>query len=568
MLEQRARRTRWIVAAVVSGSVLVGVAGAAPVVERSKLTASDAAAFATFGQAVAIDDETVVVGSPGDDPSGAAYVFGRDAVGGWRQLAKLTSPSTADNQSFGGSVAIEGSTIVIGASNAASAHVFSGSGSTWTHQARLAADEPALGFGTDVAVSGDTVLVGAPGADGAGQGTGAAYVFARSPNLVWSQRAKLISENPASIGDFGASVALGPETAIVGAPEGPSGLGSEPEPGSVHVFARVGSEWLRSATLTSAESVQSSAFGGSVALSGAIAIVGSPVSGAPPPPPTPPGSSHAEVFVRDAAGTWVRQAILRPSDGPQALFGFSVALDGETAVVGSANDGGGAYVLRRDAGVWSETQKVTASDSAAGDGFGSAVALTGETLVVGASAKDGPAGSNTGAAYVYSPAETDADGDGVPDQFDNCPTTPNPDQADLDGDGLGNACDPDDDADGVNDTTDNCPTVPNPGQADLDRDGVGDACDPDDDGDAVADASDVCSGTVIPEGVRRLAKNRYALVDDDTTFDTTSPGGPRYTTADTGGCSATQIGVARGLPPNQYRDGITRRVLEDWIADR
>lgn len=71
----------------------------------------------------------------------------------------------------------------------------------------------------------------------------------------------------------------------------------------------------------------------------------------------------------------------------------------------------------------------------------------------------------------------DADGDGVADASDNCPVAPNPDQANADGDGLGDACDPDDDNDGVLDGADNCPVVANPDQADLDGDGLGNVCD-------------------------------------------------------------------------------------------
>lgn len=117
--------------------------------------------------------------------------------------------------------------------------------------------------------------------------------------------------------------------------------------------------------------------------------------------------------------------------------------------------------------------------------------------------------------------DADTDGDGVGDVEDNCPMLANPDQADLDGDGPGDACDGDDDGDQISDGGDNCPRLFNLDQADTDTDGMGDACDGDDDGDGVLDLVDNCPLEANPD---QADANMDGMGDAcDASFDTTPP---------------------------------------------
>jgi hypothetical protein len=459
-----------------------------------------------FGQSVAVSGDTVVVGAYQEDSSatgvnsasdelasdaGAAYVFVRRA-GVWTQEAYLKPAAVGTSQagdSFGFAVAISGDTVVVGAYGekssttgvnstpnesanfAGAAYVFARSAGVWTQQAYLkpaAVGSTQVGdsFGISVAVAGDTVVVGAIGESSSmtgvnstpnesAFGAGAAYVFVRSAGM-WTQEAYL---KPAAVGTtqsndvFGRSVAVSDNTVVVGAygedsssTGAQAGAGAPNESasgaGAAYVFVRSAGVWSQQAYLKSAVGNPRAGdnFGFSVAVSGDTVVVGasgedSSTTGVNSTPNA--GASNAGaayVFVR-SAGMWSQQAYLKPAavGTTQAgdLFGISVAVAGDTVVVGanqedsnttgvnstpdeSAFAAGAAYVFVRSAGVWAQQaylKPAVVGTTQVDDRFGISVAVSGDTVVVGAFAEDSStagvnsepdeSASSAGAAYLF-----------------------------------------------------------------------------------------------------------------------------------------------------------------------
>ena len=194
--------------------------------EVDKLTADAAAAGDSFGWSVAIAGNTVVVGAYqyNNGGSGVAYVL-RTTDGGatYGQVAKLTAADAAAYDSFGYSVAIDGSTVVVGAhaknSGRGAVYVFrtSDGGATYAEVAKLTAADAAASdnFGRSVAIAVDTVVVGAHAKN---SGRGAAYVFRTSDGgATYGQVAKLTAADAAASDNFGYSVAIAGATVVIGA---------------------------------------------------------------------------------------------------------------------------------------------------------------------------------------------------------------------------------------------------------------------------------------------------------------------------------------------------------------
>ena len=471
-----------------------------PIAQQAYLKASNTDANDYFGYSVAVSGDTVVIGAVREasnatgvngnqadnsvDGAGAAYVFTRSG-GTWTQQAYLKASNTAAiGDYFGCSVAVSGDTVVIGAygerssatgvggnqvdysaPGSGAAYVFTRSGTTWTQQAYLKASNTGMDdyFGSSVAVSGDVAVIGAPNessnatgvngneADNSVYQAGAAYVFVRSGST-WTQQAYLKASNTGAgavngWGDqFGNSVAVSGDTAVIGAYQEDSnatGVGGDGtdnsalDSGAAYVFVRSGTTWMQQAYLKASNTGASDFFGFSVALSGNTAVIGalSEASNATgvngnQADNSIPSSGAAYVFTR-SAGVWTQQAYLKAGNtGAGDSFGYSVAISGDTAVIGAAGEdsnatgvggnqaddstsnSGAAYVFVRSGSTWTPQAYLKASNTGAGDDFGYSMAVSGDTVVIGApweasnaTGVNGNQADNSlygpGAAYVF-----------------------------------------------------------------------------------------------------------------------------------------------------------------------
>jgi VCBS repeat-containing protein len=254
------------------GKAYVYVRSGTAWLEQAKLIASDRAGGDNFGYAVAISDKTVLIGAPDDDDRGSAYVFN---TGGtvWTQRAKLAASDVAIDDSFGVSVALNGDTALIGAqdknAHTGAAYVFIGASTTWSQQKKLTAPDGAAGdfFGTAVACRNNTAVVGSYKADTVGgSNAGAAYVYTRS-GTTWSTATKLVDEDGAANNLFGCSVAVSDNFALIGA----MGHGGT---GAAIPYLRTDSGWVQMIRLKAADGAAADEFGISVAVAGDAAVMG------------------------------------------------------------------------------------------------------------------------------------------------------------------------------------------------------------------------------------------------------------------------------------------------------
>jgi hypothetical protein len=367
--------------------------------------ADPADAFARFGLALALQGTRAVVGVPGGDASvqqGYALVYVR-ANSQWAEEARLMASDGASRDEFGIDVAIDGDSVVVGASHASSlevrrkgtttdptgaAYVYRRNGSAWTQQAKLLASDGQAddGFGRSVSIAGDTLLVGAPDdSTGSIGGHGSAYVFQRAASA-WSQHAKLLATDRDQGDRFGTQVELRGDTALIGSPGDTIGLNEYQ--GSAYVHVRNAGTWSFQAKLVNADGrpIDRSfeAAGLSLALDGNVALVGAPgVDGARE------DSGAVLVYERIGSAWQRREPVANPSDTLLG-FGYAVAMSQDAAFTTAAQRCKGvdcgpsmAQAWTRNGDELSAPREVRGSE-ANFDQFGWGVAVQGDRALVGA----------------------------------------------------------------------------------------------------------------------------------------------------------------------------------------
>ncbi len=357
--------------------------------QLAELQASDANPAYVFGSAAAISGTTAVVGADANAQlAGRAYVFTKTAVG-WRQVAELTGSDTIASDDFGGSVAISGATAIVGADSHASragrAYVFTKTAVGWRQAAELKGSDTVAGdgFGWSVAISGTTAVVGATVHAGF---AGRAYVFTKTASG-WTQVAELKGSDTVAGDGFGYSVAISGTTAVVGALPAGASLG-----GRAYVFTKTASGWRQVAELNASDTV-GDGFSVSVAISGVTVVVGVYAN--------TNAVGRAYVFTKTAGGwrqvAELRgsDAVTGYFGGSVAISGTTALVGARNA---GSNMGGRAYVFTKTAVGWQQAAELKGSDTSVGDYFGVSVGISDDTAIVAAISAGSKMG---GRAYVF-----------------------------------------------------------------------------------------------------------------------------------------------------------------------
>lgn len=425
-----------------------------PLAQTTLVKATDPNDEDYFAHALALSGDTLVVGAlleDGDDSgtqnnAGAIYVYTRTATDTWEFTARLEASNLDADDQFGGSVAIDGDVIVVGAANedgsatsvngtdddavsaSGAAYVFEkDENGDWLQTAYLkgSALQTSDHFGNAVAVSGDTIAVGAYRDDGTSGDSGAVYVFVKNGDS-WEEQGYLKADTIDAGDEFGQSVALDGDTLVVGAhyEDGSAievnGIDDDnvlfEESGAAYIFERDDTTWTQTAYLKASNNVEQIFFGNAVSVSNDVVAVSSQIEGSDSNTingnanhQSASGAGAVYTYVKNNNGDWVFDSYIKaPNSDENDRFGCSIALQNDILVVGalgedSASQGidgdifdntltesGSAYIFRYSTThSWEYKAYLKASNSGLNDSFGRSVSISNDTVVVGSRNEDG-----------------------------------------------------------------------------------------------------------------------------------------------------------------------------------
>jgi hypothetical protein len=314
-------------------------------IERCKLTASDGYPYQYFGNAVAISEQFAVVGAYLDDSSyqnaGAVYLFQRDDIQ-WNFIEKFLPPVSYYEGQFGFSLAMSDDTIVIGSNGddergnwAGAAYLLTYDGYSWSFGPKLTAFDGVAydNFGYSTAISGDSVIVGAFADDDKGISSGSAYIFTRSGDE-WNLKSKITASDGAPVAHFGTSVSISGDHLVVGAPDDQTNGYSS---GAAYIFTLTPAGWTETCKLVPQDNERNDDFGLSAAIAGETVVIGARGD-------DDVGASAGAVYLfKPRSGSWQEaRKILAPDPGDHNWFGRAVSMFGNTFFSGAS---GSAYIF-------------------------------------------------------------------------------------------------------------------------------------------------------------------------------------------------------------------------------
>lgn len=366
------------------------------------------------GWSVAMDGNFAAIGNPQGDnvynfKTGSVYIAEREN-GDWLANPNKLAPTNLNNDDFFGySLGMDSGKLIIGANHRQEAFVYERFSSgpndnLWYQEDSFSGSDVVNGdsFGLSVDISGDWAVVGSPFDDNAkGSNAGSAYLFQWNGSA-WVQRSKIVAGDGAANDNFGWSVAIDGDYAVVGAPTDNNQRGTNA--GSIYVFRRSGTSWVQETKQVGSSSNAGDYLGWSVAIKGVYILAGAHYND------NAKGTNAGAAFFYMRSGSSYSQiATLIADDGaPGDYFGRSVALTDYFATIGAPYDdnalgtnAGACYVYYRSGNEWLYVEKRTASDGAAGDLFGYRTAMSGDYAVFSALYDDNAVGGDAGAAYIF-----------------------------------------------------------------------------------------------------------------------------------------------------------------------